>query len=114
MFDLSQVISSLKLKNQELLAERELLGDRCVSASGSESNGDKNEIDLEIHDSENSTVRNFQIRILSHMRKNKLKKNSNIMFILQIQPTKSNPKHMNSESHPGRENITLTNGIANK
>ncbi|ODN02708.1 Ecotropic viral integration site 5 protein [Orchesella cincta] len=40
MFDLSQIISSLQLKNQELMAEKEMMSARCVSSS-SESNGDK-------------------------------------------------------------------------
>lgn len=44
MFDLSQVISALQLKNQELMAEKEMMSARCVSSS-SESNGDK--LDLE-------------------------------------------------------------------
>lgn len=42
MFDLSQLISQLKLKNQELLAEKELMRDR-VSSRTSESNGDKSD-----------------------------------------------------------------------
>lgn len=40
MFDLSQIISALQLKNQELMAEKEMMSGRCVSSS-SESNGDK-------------------------------------------------------------------------
>ncbi|CAL8111503.1 unnamed protein product [Orchesella dallaii] len=46
MFDLSQVISSLQLKNQELMAEKEMMSARCVSSS-SESNGDKLECESE-------------------------------------------------------------------
>lgn len=43
MFDLSQIISTLKLKNQELLAEKELMRDRCTSSRTSDSNGEKSD-----------------------------------------------------------------------
>ncbi|CAG7836729.1 unnamed protein product [Allacma fusca] len=46
MFDLSQQISSLKLKNQELLAEKELNRDRCISSNGS----DKSDSEMDTQD----------------------------------------------------------------
>ena len=46
MFDLSQQISSLKLKNQELLAEKELSRDRCISSNGS----DKSDSEMDTQD----------------------------------------------------------------
>jgi hypothetical protein len=50
MFDLSQQISSLKLKNQELIAENELQNDRCVSSNGdsSDTTGDKHDSETEV------------------------------------------------------------------
>jgi hypothetical protein len=49
MFDLSQQISTLRLKNQELLAERVLLNDRCVSSNESETEEVKGQDNQELH-----------------------------------------------------------------
>lgn len=51
MFDLSQTISSLKLKNQELLAEKELMRtDRSSRTSESKSDGDKSDSESDTQD----------------------------------------------------------------
>ncbi|XP_021944224.2 ecotropic viral integration site 5 ortholog isoform X1 [Folsomia candida] len=53
IFDLSQIISALKLKNQELLAEKELMRDRTrVSSrtSESKSDGDKSDSESDTHE----------------------------------------------------------------
>jgi len=51
MFDLSQQLSSLKLKNQELIAEKELQRDRCASSgSGSDITSDKPDSESDINE----------------------------------------------------------------
>jgi len=50
MFDLSQIISTLKLKNQELIAEKELMRDRCLSSRTSDSNGDRSDSESDTQD----------------------------------------------------------------
>lgn len=56
MFDLSQQISSLKLKNQELIAEKELERERCTSSgSGSDIASDKPDSELDITEGNKSS-----------------------------------------------------------
>jgi hypothetical protein len=50
MFDLSQVISTLKLKNSELITEKELMRDRCLSSRTSDSNGDRSDSESDTQD----------------------------------------------------------------
>src|SRR5689334_19768428 len=62
MFDLSQVISALKLKNQELLAEKELMRDRTggISSRTSESKSDGDKSDSESDTQEKDRSERFK------------------------------------------------------